>query len=108
MKRRLKWASFFLAACLPLIFLGWFSQKTFREKRAIAEIREALKTVIDMKEFHQTLTFQKALQLIEAKCASKGKRLPIVLDYQAFKKDAEMQDFRKHVEGPGLFDIEVK
>jgi hypothetical protein len=108
MKRRLKWALLLLSAFLPLVVLGWFVQ-TFREKLAVAQISDALKTRIDLKDFQQRpLTFTKALQLIEEQCASKGKRLPIHVDYPAFLEDADVHVLFKAFGGPGLLDFEIK
>ena len=99
---------FVLAGCLALVPLAWLGEKTLRERKAVAELQQALRTNINMRSFQQQpLTINKAIQMIQEECAAKGTRLPIVVDYQSFQENEDVQEFLKETEEPGLFDSEI-
>jgi hypothetical protein len=105
MKHRWTRPLFIPAGFLVLALLALLGEKAFRERKALAEVREALKTNIDLRDFQQEpLTIRKALQSIEKKCAATGKRLPILIDYRAFLEDPDVQEILKESGEPSLFD----
>src|SRR5262245_18525134 len=109
MKRRWRRPLFVLAGFLALVPLAWLGEKTLRERRAVAQIKQALKTVIDMRSFQQQpLTINKAIQMIQEECAARGSRLPILVDHQSFQENEDVQEFLKETEDRGLFDSEIR
>ena len=74
---------------------------TSRAARNRLAVSNMLEETIDMKDFQQPggLSLKDALSLLYEKMAAKGKELPILIDTEAFKGDAE---------GPDVYETVVK
>ena len=71
-----------------VLSLVWPRQAT-GETREEAETRQLLRLLqetIDLKDFQNPMTFKELLGLLVVKYQAKGKELPILLNYEAFKK----------------------